>query len=133
MRLLIGLLAQSVVVDRVSNRVSIFNLIERIPSPNFPLLISELSLFALLGRNPEEDDRQLVTVVGRLGDAEIMRTELQADFQGRMETRLIVNMMGMPIQHPQDLHFHLISGGQQLGVIVVPVEQVPLPLAHVGA
>jgi len=113
LRVQIAVLAQTVSVDRFTNRVSIFNLIDAIESPRFPLFIPELAFFALLRKESNDPEQFKVRVSISVGPSIIGSTEVQVDFQGSQNARILLNFQGLPVTEPKDLHIAVSLPNQQ--------------------
>lgn len=123
MKVQMAVLAQSASVDKFTNRLSIFNVIENIISPNFPLLIPDVVFVALVQRSPEDprvcDGNLRVT----LGDTKIGEQRIHLDFENAIFNRQIMNFRALPVSKTGDLCFELAIPGLPAFVLGVPVSQ----------
>lgn len=129
MKLQFALVAQSVAVDRFTNRLSIFNVVERFESPYFPIMAMELVVVVVLTREPNEPETFDTTMYARLGEVVIGQSNLHVDFSGTPGTRLLTNLQGLPVMHPGELEFSFQLPNGEMVSATVPVVQVQAPIA----
>lgn len=132
MRLKRSICAESVSLDRFTDRLSIFNVVDRVSSLGFPLWIPQLALVVVIERdNREEPDPQVATLKAVLDGKVIAESQAFIQFQGGSEARAILNF-NLPIPSPGKLILKLVFQHQELDVYDIEVVQVevPQPTAH---
>jgi len=122
-----AVVAQSVAIDRFTNRLSIFNVCERIEAPQFPIFVAELVFVAVVRREPNEPAVYDTILHIRLGQTVIGQANLHIDFEGSLNNRQVANFQGLPIVTAGELQFGFdLPNGVQVNA-TVPVVQVPAP------
>src|SRR5690349_13049170 len=102
-----AVLAQGASVDRFSNRLSIFNLVENIEAPSFPLFLPEAVFVALLKR--EDGERTVSDGILSIysGESQLGQANVHIDFASSLYNRQIITFQGIPIFKPVNLQFRL--------------------------
>jgi hypothetical protein len=119
---LFALCAAGVSVDRFSNRLSIFNVLEQIASPGFPIWLPEVTFVVGLRREDNEEQRIEGHVRIELGDNVIGQPNaVVVDFEGGNTARQIMNFQGLPVPTPGDLTFRLFLPNNQVAAVTIPV------------
>lgn len=120
--------SQSVAVDQQTNRTSIFNVLETISAPKFPVNMDEATATALWRREPGDDGKDFQVLV-RVSGALVKPLESAANF--RMEQsrhRIVVTILGLPIASPGDVKFELLLNGQHVAEHILTVIAEPQPV-----
>jgi hypothetical protein len=94
------LCAQGVVVDKKSNNISIFNIIDEISPRSFPAIVARLTILSVLERDaddPNEFDSRLHIAIG---DRTILDQIIHYSFENTLRTRNIIEFGGMPLPQP---------------------------------
>ena len=137
MNVVLALCASGVAVDRFTNRLSIFNVIEQIQSPSFPAWVSEITFIVVLRKENSEEPRFPTRALVQAGDNVIMETAVVVNFEGGNTTRQILNFQGLPVRSPGDLTFRLLLPDREPATVTVPVfwtgGNVPAPAAPAAA
>lgn len=97
--------AQSFAVDRVTNRLSLFNVLDAIQSQNFPVLIPEFVVVVLLTRELADPAQFDSEATFSLDDQVIARVPGQVGFQESVTSRHVIGLQSFPIAHPGQLQF----------------------------
>lgn len=120
--------AESAVVDQRTNRLSLFHIMEEISSPTFPAAVPQLTVVVVMSR--EESEPSLANLMLRVTltglDKPLVEGPMAIDFQGRLRTRGLGHIAGMPVLGPGLLRFSLHDGDKELAyweVIVIQVSQ----------
>jgi hypothetical protein len=136
-RVVLAVCAVGVSVDRFSNRLSIFNVMEGISSPSFPVWLSEISFIVVLRKENDEAANLRARCQVRIGDNIISDSEVAVDFGPNNDARQIVNFQGLPLPSPGDLVFRLLLPNDQEAAVTLPVvrvgEAVAVPAGPAGA
>lgn len=118
-----ALLAQAASVDRFSNRLSIFNLVENIEAPSFPLFLPEAVFVVLLKREEGEPAVSDGTLSIHAGESQLGQANVHIDFESSLYNRQIINFQIVPIFKPVNLQFRLTVPDQLSHVLEIPVKQ----------
>jgi len=124
MIVLLAVCAAGVSVDRFSNRLSIFNVLEQLPAPGFPIWVPELTFVVVLRREDPEESRFQTQGQVQMGDNVIAETAVTVDFEGGNTTRQILNFQGLPVPSPGDLTFRLLLPGHNPAEVTIPVIRI---------
>jgi hypothetical protein len=123
MKVQLALLAQSASVDRFSNRLSVFNLIESLESPSFPIFIPEAVFVSVLRREEGDPTVSDATLSVHAGDSVVGRANVRIDFESSLHNRQVITFQGLPILKPEDLQFRLTIPDRLSFVLEIPVTQ----------
>lgn len=86
MNVYFAIAANRVIVDSITNQVSIIDLFEQLKAPTFPVLVPRLTLLYYVSRDKGDPETKDLTVVCKLGDAEIFQVGVKVDFKGEDST-----------------------------------------------
>ncbi|MGA3122613.1 MAG: hypothetical protein ABSF69_17750 [Polyangiaceae bacterium] len=109
------LVAESLAIDALTNRVSIFNVLEEVVMPSFPSALPTVTAIACWyaepGENPERDFQAsyVAHVQGEL--------DRQYDVNFRLpqrRARTYIQLQGFPAQRPGELIFELRLNGEHV-------------------
>ena len=107
MRVQFALCAQSASVDRSSNRLSIFNVIDHFPASVLPITIPAITFVSII----ESDKDESTNVKGVLeiitNNALVARFELPITFANGRLARVVANFQGIPIRTSGPVTFRL--------------------------
>lgn len=118
--------ANRVIVDSVSNQVSIIDLFEQLKAPSFPVLIPRLTLLYYVSREKGDPEVRDLSVVCKLSDVEILQANVQVDFKGEDSTRIILGIDGLTLAGAGMFQASLMDQDTVLGVLDLSVEQAKL-------
>jgi len=96
--------AEGVVIDRRSNNVSIFNIINEFHSPIFPAAVSQITTLVVLTRDPEDSDPECELRVALDGKV-LFKTPAKAAFGETTRNRMVFDTSMLPVPEPGDLCF----------------------------
>src|SRR5690348_4396160 len=106
--------AEGASIDQTTNNLSVFNLIEEVNAPNFPVLIQNLCLVFMARRKKGEAAKQ--TIIIRLAfkgqNTPPFDNPFPVDFNTFYRTRGVLRMQGMTIQQPSDLVVSILVNGR---------------------
>jgi hypothetical protein len=105
MKLQFAIVAQAAVVDRFTNRLSLFNVIEAVQSPIFPILIPECAVVIVLSRSNNDPNEFETTVTLEVAGNRIGQSTLKVNFDHKPYVRLISNFQSLPILGEGELRF----------------------------
>lgn len=118
--------ASGISVDQQHNTLSLFNIIEDVNSPSFPMVIPSMVFVGMVTKSPDEPNevRDLM-LVASLDDERIFQGAINpVDFQGRPNARLIVNIQGLVISRPGILNLALHQPERALGIWKITVNGI---------
>lgn len=119
------LCAMGVVVDQNTNNVSIFNILESLSSPGFPLFVQKIDLLCVLERDAKDKNKvELELRINNNKAVELFKGPLKVDFQDKFRNRSIVNLNGMAIPNPGKLNFVLYHDNKELAAYSVEINQI---------
>jgi hypothetical protein len=138
MRLQFAVFAQSVSVDRFTNRLSLFNILESVQSPRFPVFLPELVAVFVVRREANDVNGPFDTeIVVTLGGNRIAVSRARVNVDDKPYVRVITNFMGLPIVSAGDLEITLtVPNGDPIRtsipvIQIMAVQPVPVPGAAV--
>jgi hypothetical protein len=114
MKVLFAACAQSATVDRTTNRVSLFNVIDHYPTPVFPIVLPTIAFVAVIERDDGEDDASGTTEIC-VPDAAPFTHPVSIVFTGSRLSRVILNVQGIPMQREGLIRFRLILADGSFG------------------
>jgi hypothetical protein len=134
MKVQLAIIAQSSSVDRFTNRLSIFNVLETLEAPSFPLFIAEAVFVSVLRKEEGDSNTADGTLTIRAGDTTVGHTTIRIDFESSQHSRQIITFQGIPVLTPQNLEFQLAVNGRVMHVLEIPVSKVnPIQAQPVSA
>lgn len=104
------LCAETIIVDRESNAVSIINLLEDINSIGFPLFIPKLSILNIFERI-EADNGNITNykLVITINNKELINAPYHIQFMNLLRTRNIMNIQGLALPEPGLLEIKILN------------------------
>ena len=125
MKVQFSVCAQSIAIDQLTSRLSIFNVLDQINLPAFPVFIPELTFVALVRREQEQDGEMFkchlaIAKQGKLN----AEAESPIGFDSASVARLVFNFSGLAIHLPGDIDFILTLPGGETHTLTIPVNQV---------
>jgi hypothetical protein len=116
--------ANRVLVDSITNQVSIIDLFEQLKAPSFPVLVPRLTLLYYISRDKDDPATKDLSVVCKLGDTEICKVDVKVDFKGEDSTRIVLGIDGLTLPQPGMFQAFLMDQETSLGLLDLAVEQV---------
>jgi hypothetical protein len=120
-----AVLAQAASIDRFTNRLSLFNIIEGIQSPRFPLLLPECTIALMLRRADNDPNEFDATVAIDAGGNRVGQSVFRVDFDHKPYVRLISNFQNLPILGPGELQITITIPNAEPIRAGIPVIQIP--------
>ena len=116
MQLSFILCAESAVVDRTTNKLSIYNIIEQVSSPIFPAAVP-MTLVAQFTRTKRENDQQKMKLTFSLDNMTkpLGEEQISISFEKKMSSRLIAYIQAVIIPQPGILSAKLEQRNRLLG------------------
>lgn len=121
------IVSEEISVDQQTNRLSLFNVLEQIAGPNFPLVLFSAAAVSLWVAEPGDDERDFQCTLRILtpnGDQRDISTNFR--FRGRRH-RVIQRLQGFPINEPGMLRFEVLLNGEYQASHEVDVTRIDLP------
>jgi hypothetical protein len=115
--------ANRVIVDSITNQVSIIDLFEQLKSSAFPVLVPRLTLLYYVSREKDDADTKDLSVVCKLNETEIFKVAVKVDFKGEDSTRVVLGVDGLTLTEQGLLQAFLMDQDKSLGVLDLAVEQ----------
>ena len=119
--------ADTVVVDKLSNAISIINIFEQIRLERFPVVIPRMWLFFELARDSGDPEQVLTTVTLTIGQTELVHADNNFDFQGALRSRSVLQLQNLIIPGPGIVRAAVDVGGEIKGFWDISCETVPSP------
>ena len=118
------LCAEGVVVDRRTNNVSIFNIMEEINSVGFPLLINKLYAVSLINREANDEDTTEAHFEFKLDDKVLLNANTSINFQNRQKTRSVLEVSGLVIPVPGTLKVSLLKDEEVISCNEIAINKI---------
>lgn len=131
MRVIFTVCAQSATVDRTTNRLSVFNVIDHLPISALPLTIPAISFVAVI----EGDDQAVGSVNGMAevasGAQTLFRYTVPVVFTDNRIARVILNFQSIPVHSLGPLTFRLVLPDGTTASTSFQVTSIATPVAPV--
>ena len=114
--------ANRVIVDSITNQVSIIDLFEHLKSSAFPVLVPKLTLLFYVSRDKGDPDTKDLSVICKLNEAEIFKVDVKVDFKGEDSTRVVLGVDGLTLKEKGVLQAFLMDQDHSLGVLDLAVD-----------
>jgi hypothetical protein len=116
--------SEDYVIDQATNRVSLFNLIEDMPSAVFPFAIYSFCIFSYWEReNGELDTSAQLTI--EIGDTILFQSPLALTFQDQIKCRAVMKIHGLGVLGPGTMVVKVSLGDVTKGTWKVNVISAP--------
>jgi hypothetical protein len=124
MRVQFALCAQSASVDRTSNRVSIFGVIDHLPVSTFPIVVPNVTFVSVIenDKGGESSIRGSLEISTKRGV--VSQFDIPIYFTNNRLARVVVNFQGIPVNEPTPLTFRLKISDQTTAEIMFQVINV---------
>jgi len=121
------LVSEELSVDQQTNRLSLFNVLEQIASPNFPLVLLTAVAVSLWVADPGDDINDFqctLRVIPPNGEPR----DFPSNFRFRSNRhRVIQRLQGFPINEPGVLRFEVLLNGVYQASHEIDVARIDLP------
>ena len=117
--------AETVSIDKLTNAVSLFNILEEVHSRTFPFLVPKVAVFSLWRKEAGDEERDwqaLLKVTQPSGEARDRAINFR--FSSSRRHRLIQRISGLPVLTEGDVRFELLLNGQHAAEHIVSVTRV---------
>ena len=119
--------ANRVIVDSVTNQVSIIDLFEQLRATSFPVLVPRVTLLFYVSREQGDPEVQDLNLVCELAHKVIFEVQVRLDFKGEDSTRIVLGVDGLTLHSPGLLQAKLMNDRQELGVLDLSIAQAAAP------
>jgi hypothetical protein len=119
--------ANRVLIDSISNQASIIDLYEQLKASSFPVLIPRLTLLFYVSRDKTDSPLHDLTLVCKLGEAELLKLDVKVDFKDEDTTRIVLGIDGLTLTQPGVFQAYLMDQDTPLGLLDLSVEQTSPP------
>lgn len=117
--------AESVSIDQLTNRVSIFNILETIQAPAFPVTLTQVMAVSLWEEDEIDTDRQYqVGIRITLGGNELTHIRQNLNFP-RRRLRTIAQIQNIEIPEPGRMEIELRLNDEHIAWHYVDVNEAP--------
>jgi hypothetical protein len=121
LRYITGIVATHVIRDADTNNLSAIQILDELHPGGFPTYVPFLTVVFVLRKQPNDPDNYNFTLRGSIGDAVLADQAMEANFQGKLRTRLIFAFAGFPLPKPGTLVFTLVHNNQDLGTCDIEI------------
>ena len=125
--------AGRIILDGLTNQVSIIDVYEGFKSQSFPFVIPSLAVVFYVQRDDDDPASIEFTLRCEVGDTETLSTPLRVEFETGLATKSIVNFEGFLIPKPGLLRIIALKDGEELAAIDLQVEQLEFPRPSIKA
>lgn len=100
------IISEGASIDRATNQLSVFNILEDLSSPAFPLMIQKIVATIFLERNNEDETDFNANLVIKNNEQEILSFPIPIKFSDKLKIRSIVTIGGLTVPSPGELCFN---------------------------
>jgi hypothetical protein len=116
--------SESVSVDQTTNRVSLFNVLEDVRSPEFPVTIPQIVATTAWNREPSDGDIDYQTMLRVYPPGEEAPKEFPLNFKIEHDRlRHFHFISSLTIQQPGELKFEILINGQHAATHTVTIHK----------
>jgi hypothetical protein len=131
MKLILFACAEGMALDARSNRISLFNLIESLASPVFPVAMSQVTIIAWFEKEAGDAEDVDLQTKWTIGNSLIGQMPLFLRFQGATRSRAISEVSGVVLPAPGSLAIGLhLPNGTEIGRWTMEVKAIPQQSLH---
>lgn len=125
--------AGRVIIDSMSNKISIIDVFEGLKSQSFPLILPSISLLFYIRRDGSDESAKNLFLRCSVDETETLRVPFRIDFQQGNTTRAIIGFDGFVIPKAGTLKVELLDGENVVATLELPVEQLDIQSPQVKA
>ncbi len=125
--------ASRVILDSLTNQVSIIDVYESFKSQSFPFVIPSIAVIFYVLRDDGDPASIEFTLRCEVGDTETLSTPLCIEFGNGLAAKSIVSFEGFLIPKPGLLRIIALRDDNELAAIDLPVEQLEFPHSTIKA
>jgi hypothetical protein len=108
MKIQFALCAQTVTIDRTTNRVSIFNIIDHLTVVALPIVIPTITFFAVVESDQPENNNIEGYIEISNGEELVFRVPVPINFTDHQLARVVLTFQGVPVRTSGHLSFRLV-------------------------
>jgi uncharacterized protein DUF6941 len=123
MFLQLGIMARGILVDKFTNTLSIFHLLDSIQAPKFPVFFGEVAFLSILRKELGDPNEFPSEIVVSVGDAVVAKATVQVNFENSQSARQIVNFQGLPVFTPNNIKVRISVPNREPFAFEIPVAQ----------
>ena len=123
MKCVLAVCAESASLDKATNSVSLFNIVDAVSYLTFPHVIPKLSLVFIMQREDGDRDEEEGHVSLDFEDQEKGKRPIRFDFEGKPRLRLIVTAEGVSINQPGVLRSSVWYNDEEKGFWEIQISQ----------
>lgn len=131
LRTFLAVAAGRVIIDGMSNQVSIIDVFEGLKAQSFPIILPSLTVLFYIRRDEGDATAKDLSLKCSVDDAETLKVPVSIDFQQGNTTRAIIGFDGFVIPKAGTLKVALLDGDNVIGILELPVDQLDIPSPHV--
>lgn len=117
--------AEMVLIDQLTNKLSLIHVVDNVVSASFPFLFRSFYIVSAFTKSPEDPEEPKGEIILALDDVEIIRIASDLNFQGHHHTRNMAGIEGIIIQQPGLLKVTLKMEQEELGHWETPISAQP--------
>jgi len=110
------LCADTAVIDKSSSQISIFNVLEQINTPTFPVTLPQFSVVATMDREEDEDEIVELKLQWTLNGRKLLEMPVSLDFQGARRNHFVGQIRGLLVDEPGNLTAIFRLGPKRVGI-----------------
>jgi hypothetical protein len=126
------LCAEYIVLDSRTNNYSAFNILDRINSKTFPLLIPRLEILALFDKENHDPEHLKVDFMLNDNEEEISKDSINISFLGKDRSRTLFSIDSLAIKSPGFLKILIVCQNHELGAYKIAINQIGKPQIHLS-
>jgi hypothetical protein len=120
------LCAEGVVVDQLTNNLSVFNILDELHFQTLPAILPKMVIISVLDRDQDDPAKYEARLKIDLAGLKVMEMPIEYNFQNRSRTRNMITMGGLPITSPGVMEIHLDKDDVKLASYTI---YIAVPLA----
>ena len=118
-------IAESAVIAKTTNKLSIFNIVDEIQCSAFPALVKTLDLVVGSNRDPKTDPRKCsLRLKISLGRKKLFEHPVAVDYESKSRSNLIIHLQGIAVREPGMLNFAVYLKKSRLAVCALKVIKI---------
>lgn len=128
-------LAEQLVIDRDTNKVSAISVIDSLAGPGFPIFLGQIAFYSVFDRDATDPDNVQLDFSAELNGQILFSNQQPVVFGNELRARAYARISGFLIPAPGSLVFHLAHAGHQIadyGVNVTALTPQASQLSLIG-
>lgn len=106
---------ETCLVDGRTNTLSFINILEEINLTTAPAMIHKVNIIAMIGLDfPGEAASVPLEVTVGLNNEQILAQPITVDFNGRQDTRFVLEISGVPVKGPGIMKYGVNQNGKEV-------------------